>query len=104
MVAHIRRSGVTEEELGCAKLALLAGHIYNGSDQWRLTRRYGRALAIGLTLEDVENWPAAISKVTAEEVKKAASTYLIDRRAVTGWLVPEQRGRRSPIPERAHSS
>jgi zinc protease len=50
-------------------------------------RRYGAALAIGQTVADVQNWPAVMEAVTAEEVRRAASRYLVPEYSVTGWLM-----------------
>jgi zinc protease len=54
-----------------------------------LARRYGWGLAVGRSIHDVDDWPHAIAKVTLDDVKKVAATYLDPRRSVTGWLVPE---------------
>jgi zinc protease len=46
-------------------------------------------LTVGRTVNDIESWPDAISKVTAEDVQKVAAKYLDMRRSVSGWLLPE---------------
>ncbi len=86
---EIRTNGVTQLELERAKKSLLADYIYESDNQANLARRYGWAVAIGRSPADVEGWPAAIAKVTADDVKKAADNYLDARRSVTGWLLPE---------------
>ena len=50
---------------------------------------YGQALAIGLTADDVTEWPDRIRAVTGDGVQKAAANDLIRREAVSGYLVPE---------------
>jgi zinc protease len=86
---EVRKDGVTQLELERAKKSLLADYIYDSDNQANLARRYGWAVAIGRNIDQVEGWPAAISKVTADDVKKAAATYLDARKSVTGWLLPE---------------
>jgi zinc protease len=88
LLAEIRKDGVTQIELERAKKSLLADYIYDSDNQANLARRYGWAVAIGRSINDVEGWPQAIAKVTTEDVKKAAD-YLDARRSVTGWLLPE---------------
>ena len=39
-----------------------------------------------------KSWPDAISKVTADDVKKVAAKYFDLRLSVTGYLVPDQTG------------
>ncbi len=86
---EIRKNGVTALELERAKKSLLADYIYDSDNQANLARRYGWAVAIGRSIPQVEDWPAAISKVTTDDIKKVADTYLDARNSVTGWLLPE---------------
>lgn len=85
----VRKNGVTELELQRAKKSLTADFIYQSDNQATLARRYGWSAAIGRSVADVEGWPAALQKVTAEDVRRAAETYLDARNSVTGWLLPE---------------
>jgi zinc protease len=85
----VRTNGITEAELERAKRSFLADFIYESDSQEKLARRYGWGLAVGRSIDDIEGWPQAISKVTLEDVKKAADTFLNKRASVTGWLVPE---------------
>ena len=87
---EIRKNGVTQLELERAKKSFLADYIYESDNQASLARRYGWAVAIGRSIDQVEGWPAAIAKVTPEDIKNAADTYLDARHSVTGWLLPEQ--------------
>ncbi|MBY0558356.1 MAG: insulinase family protein [Hyphomicrobium sp.] len=92
VLADIVKNGVTEQELTRAKNSYLADYVYDSDNQATLARRYGWNLAVGRTVADVEAWPANISKVTAEDVKKAAAKYLDLNDSVTGYLVPDQSG------------
>ncbi len=85
----VRKNGVTELELERAKKSLTADYIYESDNQASLARRYGWAVAIGRKISDVEGWPEALAKVSVDDVKKAADTYLDARHSVTGWLLPE---------------
>ena len=81
VLADIAKNGVTDAELARAKSSYLADYIYESDNQATLARRYGWNLAVGRTVADVEAWPDAISKVTADDVKKVAAKYF-DLRAV----------------------
>jgi zinc protease len=89
VLADVRANGVTAAELERAKKTFLADYIYESDNQASLARRYGWGLAVGRSIDDVDNWPHAIAKVTLDDVKKVAATYLDPRRSVTGWLLPE---------------
>jgi zinc protease len=92
VLADVVKNGVTEGELARAKRSYLADYIYESDNQATLARRYGWNLAIGRTVADVEGWPEAISKVTADDVKKVATKYLNLKASVTGYLTPDQSG------------
>jgi zinc protease len=74
-------------ELNRAKTQLIASVTYRRDSQFALASAYGQALAIGLTVDDVNEWPARVRGVTAEGVRKAAQ-MLSRKQAVTGYLIP----------------
>jgi len=84
--------GVTEEELARSKASLVASVIYARDGLTRAARIFGRALAIGRTIEDVEAWPGRIETVTGEDIKAAARHVFRKRRSVTGVLRPRPEG------------
>jgi zinc protease len=85
---EVRENGVTAEELERGKKVYLAEFIQESDSQSTLARRYGWAMTTGQTVADVEAWPDRISKVTLDDIKKAAVQYLDIRRSVTGQLLP----------------
>jgi len=81
---------VDEELFASLKMQRRASDIYARDNIQGLARRYGEALALGLSIEDVQDWPAILQQVTPEDVM-AAARRLFDRdRAVTGWLMREE--------------
>jgi zinc protease len=92
VLTGIAKEGITAAELERAKNAYIAEYIYENDSQSSLARRYGWGLVVGRTIEQIEGWPDAIAKVTLDDVKKAAATYLDLRRSVTGLLIPEAPG------------
>ena len=60
-------------------------------------RQYGAALAMGFSVEDVQNWPAVVEAVTVDDVRQAAAEYLRPETSVTGRLTrePVREGERS---------
>lgn len=71
-----------------AKTQLVAEATYQRDSQYSLASAYGQALAIGLTVDDVEEWPDRIRAVAAETVKRVATDDIVKREAVTGYLIP----------------
>jgi zinc protease len=80
--------GVDANALERAKTRLVADAIYAQDSQAMLARWYGSALATGLSMEDVRQWPARIEAVEPASVIAAATKYLDRRKAVTGYLLP----------------
>lgn len=101
-IEDVRENGVSQAELHCAKKTLVANQIYRDGDQLGLASRYARATALGRSIADVEDWPAAVSRVSAAGVQRVAKMHLIAGRSVTGWLSPRRR-RRSPATGRSPS-
>jgi zinc protease len=85
VIADLAANGPTEAELERARIGVQAAEIYAQDSQMGLARRFGAALASGLTVQDVLDWPAALKAVTAEDVK-AAAALLRPEASVTGWL------------------
>jgi zinc protease len=88
VIAEMREKGVTAAELERAKNSYIADYIYESDNQMTLARRYGWGSAIGRTIAQMESWPDMIAKVTLEDIKSVVTTYLDDRRSVTGTLIP----------------
>ncbi|HET7085193.1 MAG TPA: pitrilysin family protein [Rhizomicrobium sp.] len=76
-----------DSDLNRAKTQLVASVTYRRDSQFALASAYGQALTIGLTVDDVNEWPARIRSVNAESVRKAAQA-LSRRQAVSAYLVP----------------
>ena len=89
VLADVVANGIDAEQLDRIKIQIRADNIYAEDSMMDLARRYGEALTTGLTLRDVQEWPAVLDAVSAEEVKAAAAEVLDRRRSVTGWLMPE---------------
>ncbi|MZR29263.1 M16 family metallopeptidase [Sneathiella litorea] len=89
IVKDIVENGVTEKELVRAKKKLLADAIYARDSIRGAANILGSSLASGETIEQIVNWPKNISKITAEDVQKAAEMVFDDRKSVVGRLLPE---------------
>lgn len=87
MIADLLENGITEEELARAKKASIASEIYAQDSQSAMARQYGAALAIGLELDDIENWRDRLDAITVEDVMAAARAVLVPERSVTGFLM-----------------
>jgi len=88
VLASFLADGVETKALERAKTRLVADAIYAQDSQAALARWYGASLATGQTIRDVQEWPARIEAVSAENVLAAARKWLERRRAVTGFLLP----------------
>ncbi|MCV6593539.1 MAG: insulinase family protein [Silicimonas sp.] len=83
-VAEFIEEGVDPKQLARIKMNLRADQIYARDNISSLANRYGRALAVGLSVEDVTAWPDLLQAVTEEDILAAAKTYLDRTSAVTG--------------------
>lgn len=89
VIAQLIDKGVTPEELERAKSRLVADAIYAQDNQASMARWYGQSLTTGATVNDVQQWPARIRAVTAQQVQDAAREWLDKKRSVTGYLIKD---------------
>lgn len=99
--------GLTKAEVDQAKDRLTAGTIYARDSVQMGARVLGAALASGLDVSDVEDWPERINRVTTEDVNAALARVINPDRSVTGFLLPDPDhpapktpGARMPTPQR----
>ena len=86
VIVGFLKDGVNAEELARIKTQVRASTIYARDDAGGLARLYGQALAVGLTVQDVQDWPDILQSVTEAEIMAAAAEVFDRKRAVTGWL------------------
>ena len=89
-IAEFMESGVDPEQLDRIKQQIRAEQIYSRDDADSVANRYGSALAIGLTVDDVQQWPDVLEVVTAEDIMQAARDVFDRKASVTGWLMREE--------------
>ena len=89
-LASFMQDGVDQAQLDRIKLQIRAEQIYARDDAESVANRYGQALAIGLTVQDVQGWPKVLDAVTADDIMQAAAEIFDRRTSVTGWLMKEE--------------
>jgi zinc protease len=99
VIAEVAQNPVPEADLERVKTQLIAEAIYAQDNQATLARWYGGAITVGLSVDDVRNWPDRIRAVTAEQVRDAARKWLDKKRSVTGYLIKDT----APKPEEKRS-
>lgn len=86
-LADFIETGVDAEQLDRIKMQLRAAQVYERDNVDGIANRYGRSLASGLTIEDVQAWPGILQNVTGEEIIAVAREVLQPETSVTGWLM-----------------
>jgi zinc protease len=80
------QNGVDADQLERIKMQMRASQVYARDDVNGLANRYGAALASGLTVKDVQDWPTILQNVTTEDVMEAARDVFQLKNSVTGYL------------------
>lgn len=88
IIRDILENGVSEAEVKRARDSLAANAIYARDSLAAAARSFGEGLAIGLSVDDIDNWPARIRAVTAAQVNEAARAVLRAEGSVTGIARP----------------
>ena len=81
VIARFQKAPPKPADLARAKTQLVADATYRRDSQFAMASAYGRALVIGLTVEDVEAWPDRIGAVTRAAVQQAARSATAARRS-----------------------
>ena len=90
VIAKFIETGPDTDDFNRIKTQIRAAQIYARDNIDGLARRYGEALAVGLTVQDVQDWPTVLESITPEQVQNAARDVLNRKNAVTGWLMPAE--------------
>ena len=90
VLAKFIETKISEEDLRRAKTRMIANAVYARDSQVSLARWYGEALATGLAVKDVADWPDRIEAVTGAAITEAAREWLDKKRSVTGFLLPKE--------------
>ena len=78
----------SKPEMLRAKAQLVAGAAFARDGQFEMASAYARALAVGMTVSDVQQWPGRIQSVKPKALQDAAATGLNRNEAVTAYLQP----------------
>lgn len=89
-LADFLTTGPDAEQMERIRTQLRASEIYAMDSVEGLARRYGAALAIGMSVSDVQAWPDVLQAVTAQDVLDAAALLLNRDQSVTAWVVPSR--------------
>jgi len=92
-IRDVIKNGVTKDEVNDAIQRLQDSAIFARDSLQGPAMTFGYALAVGATVDDIENWPVNIGKITAQDVQDAATKYINPdqpwlRQPVTGFLLP----------------
>jgi zinc protease len=88
IVKNALDGGITADEVERAKQRMVDAATYARDSLSGPARIVGAALALGRSLDDVQNWPDKIAAVTPDQVRAAAKAVINDNIAVTGVLMP----------------
>jgi zinc protease len=88
VLAVYQRRAPSPAELARAKAQLVAGATFRRDSPFEMAAAYARALAIGLTPFDVQQWPERIQAITAKDVQSAGASGLNRKESVTAYLQP----------------
>lgn len=89
IITRLAVEGFEPKDVERAQTRLIAEAIYARDSQMTLANWYGSSLATGLTIQDIEAWPARIEAVTPESVRGALA-HLVRKHAVSGYLLQSE--------------
>jgi zinc protease len=88
VVGYYQHHTPNKAEFARAKAQLVSGAAFRRDSQFELASAYARALAVGLTAFDVQQWPLRIQNLKPAQIQSAAAAALDRNEAVTAYLQP----------------
>lgn len=88
VIEELLLNGPSEKEVSSAKTRLQEGIYLALDNPYAVARIFGRALSLGLTVNDIETWPQLVESVTVAQIMSAARKTLRKEGSVTGYLLP----------------
>lgn len=85
----VLEGGITAEDVARAQARFEARLAYAKDSPMTAARSIGASLSVGLSLDDVENYPAELAKVTVDQVIDAARRLFAENSSATGILLPK---------------
>ncbi|ATQ54971.1 M16 family metallopeptidase [Paracoccus yeei] len=96
-LARFLREGPDAAQLERVKTQIGAARVYAQDSAHGRAYDYGQGLSVGLTVQDVNDWPDILAAVTPDDIVSAARLVLDSRASVTGWLLPEPPASEPPV-------
>ena len=93
VIEELLLNGPSEKEVSSAKTRLQEGIYLALDNPYAVARIFGRALSLGLTVNDIETWPQLVESVTVAQIMSAARKTLRKEGSVTGYLLPVKEGK-----------
>ncbi len=91
-VEKLRSELASDAEMARVKAQVIASKVYELDSVRQLANQMGALETIGLGWQLMDQYPEKIKAVTAEQVRKVAQKYLIEKHRTVAVLVPEDVG------------
>ena len=89
-IDELLEKGVTQDEVMRAQKTLVNEAVFARDNLGTASQVLGSALAIDLSVDQVESWPEAIQQVTRDDVNKALRAVFKDQYSVTALLLRKE--------------
>jgi zinc protease len=89
IVAQVASKGVSEEELGRAKVQLLSQLVFRRDSFFAQAMELGELESSGLSFRDADRIPERYKAVTKQQVQSVAAKYLVDDGLTVALLDPQ---------------
>jgi zinc protease len=88
-IKELIEKGVSQDEILRAQKSLVNEAVFARDNLGTASQVLGSALAVGLSVDQVESWPDTLKSITQTDVNRALRKVFVNTKTVTGLLLPE---------------
>ncbi len=89
-IKRLQTELVSEDELNRIKAQVMASKVFELDSVFYQAMKIGQLETVGLNHQTLDHYADEIAKITPEQIRRVAKSYLTEKGLTVAWLVPEE--------------
>jgi zinc protease len=95
-IQRLQTELVSESELTRIKAQVTAAKVFELDSVFYQAMKIGQLETVGLNHQTLDHYADEIARITPEQIREVAKTYLSDKGLTVAWLIPEKQTQEKP--------